>query len=141
MKTPLLVDAGPLVALLDDDDEHHAACSEIAREHPPPLMTCWAAIAEAAWRLRSRPERVDKLVRLVAVGSLLIPAFDARKAAPRIQELLIRYRSIRAQLADVTLLYLADERGTDRIFTLDRRDFAVYRLRRNRRIRIIPEIG
>ncbi len=35
-----------------------------------------------------------------------------------------RYENIRPQLADATLLYLADRDGIDTIFTLDQRDFS-----------------
>ena len=42
------------------------------------------------------------------------------------------------QLADATLVYLADRDGIDTIFTLDQRDFSVYRSARRRPFRIIP---
>ena len=42
------------------------------------------------------------------------------------------------QLADAALIYLAGREGIDTIFTLDRRDLAVYRSARNRPFRILP---
>jgi uncharacterized protein len=51
-----------------------------------------------------------------------------------------RYETIGAQLADAALVYLAERDYIRSIFTLDRRDFSVYRLKRNRALRIIPEI-
>jgi predicted nucleic acid-binding protein len=49
-----------------------------------------------------------------------------------------RYRDLKIQLADASLLYLANREGIETIFTLDRRDFGVLRLARNRRLHIIP---
>ena len=48
------------------------------------------------------------------------------------------YQDIRPQLADAALVYLAGRERIDTIFTLDRRDFAVYRSTRNRAFRIVP---
>jgi len=60
-------------------------------------------------------------------------------AAPAISSLLVRYRHLGAQLADAALVYLAEREDIDTVFTLDKRDFTVYRTSRGRRLRIIPE--
>jgi predicted nucleic acid-binding protein len=51
-----------------------------------------------------------------------------------------RYEEIRPQLADATLVYLANREQIDTIFTLDYRDFSIYRRGRKRAIRIVPEV-
>ena len=51
---------------------------------------------------------------------------------------LVRYSSVGAQVADAALVYLAEREGIDTIFTLDRRDFSVYRTPRNRALRLLP---
>jgi predicted nucleic acid-binding protein len=56
-----------------------------------------------------------------------------------IASFLNRYRSLGAQLADATLAYLAEREGIYAIFTLNRRDFSVYRVGRNRSFRLLPE--
>jgi predicted nucleic acid-binding protein len=66
---------------------------------------------------------------------LLLSTLEARPIA----DLLEKYASTRPQLADVSLLRLADRESIDTIFTLDRRDFSVYRSARNRPFRILPE--
>jgi predicted nucleic acid-binding protein len=48
------------------------------------------------------------------------------------------YQHIQPQLADAALVYLADREGIDTIFTLDRRDFFVYRSLGKRPFRIVP---
>jgi hypothetical protein len=41
-------------------------------------------------------------------------------------------------LADASLCYLAEPERIDRIFTLDRRDFVVYRVRQNQPLVLLP---
>jgi uncharacterized protein len=48
---------------------------------------------------------------------------------------------MRPQLADASLVHLANRESIDTIFTLDRRNFSVYRSARNRRFRLIPDIS
>jgi len=57
-----------------------------------------------------------------------------------IADLLKKYESMGPQLADASLVHLADRESIDTIFTLDRRDFSVYRSARNRRFRLIPDL-
>jgi uncharacterized protein len=53
--------------------------------------------------------------------------------------LIEQYASLPMDYADATLVVLAEEIETDLVFTTDRRDFAVYRIRGRRRFRIVPE--
>jgi predicted nucleic acid-binding protein len=62
------------------------------------------------------------------------------EAIPYLSEFLFRYRSLGAQLADAALVCLAEREGIDTVFTLDRRDFSVYRLQSGRPLRILPEV-
>jgi predicted nucleic acid-binding protein len=50
-----------------------------------------------------------------------------------------QYRSLDPQFADAMLVYLAARENIETIFTLDRRDFSVYRTARGRAFRIVPE--
>ncbi len=133
----VLVDTGPLVAIMAGTDQHHQACVETLHDLPAPLFSCWPVITEAAWLLRGHTGAVQRLLSSMADGFLeLLPIQSAE--AREIANLMEKYRGIRPQLADAALIYLAERDGFDIIFTLDRRDFSVYQAGRKRAFRIIP---
>ena len=136
--TRILVDTGPLVAILSSEDEHHAACVHALRDMQGPLLSCWPVITEAAWLLRGSPRAVQQLLRGIDGSFLeLLPLAGAEAAA--IATLMKRYEDIHPQLADVSLVYLANREQIETIFTLDRRDFSIYRSGRRRTFRIVPD--
>ncbi len=55
-----------------------------------------------------------------------------------IMAFLERYSSIGVQMADAALMYIAEREDIDTVFTLDRRDFSVYRTTDGRALNIIP---
>ncbi len=60
--------------------------------------------------------------------------------AKAIASLMKTYESIRPQLADASWVYLAGREQIKTIFTLDRRDFSLYRTGGKRSFPILPEI-
>jgi predicted nucleic acid-binding protein len=62
----------------------------------------------------------------VARGVLSILPLDAADA-PRMRELMESYRDLPMDLADAALVRVAERMRLDRVFTLDRKDFTVYR--------------
>lgn len=133
----VLVDTGPIVAILSRRDEYHQLCVEALRDMPGPLFTCWPVITEAAWLLRRSGAAVQQLLRSLDAGFLeLLPLTSDDAAA--IASILKKYADLRIQLADAALVHLATRDGLDTVFTLDRRDFSVYRLPRGRAFRILP---
>jgi predicted nucleic acid-binding protein len=134
----VLVDTGPLVAILRAEDQYHDLCVRTLTQIRDPLLSCWPVITEVAWLLRRHPRAVEKLL-LGSAGSFLELAHLSGAEAVPMAEILNRYAGLRPQLADATLVYLAERENVHTIFTLDRRDFSVYRTARKRAFRIIPE--
>jgi predicted nucleic acid-binding protein len=133
----VLVDTGPLVAIMSPADQRYKTCLEALHDLPGPLFSCWPVITEAAWLLRRRPGAVRQLLDSISAGFLELLPVESAEAA-EIGKLIEKYRNIRPQLADAALVYLAERDGFDVIFTLDRRDFSVYQAGRKRAFRIIP---
>jgi hypothetical protein len=133
----ILIDAGPIVALLAEEDAAHEACVNTSREYEPPFFTTWAVMAEAAWLLRHGSDSIPRLMGLVSQGLVVCLDLDAN-AGPAIAELAFTYADLRPDLADLTLVYLAGRDDFQTVFSLDRRDFTVYRDRRGQAFKLIP---
>jgi hypothetical protein len=134
----VLVDTGPLVAILSRADEHHQPCVEALRDLPGPLFSCWPVISEAVWLMREYPRAVQQLLKSLGSGFMELLPLTSLEADP-ISAILKKYEDLRPQLADASLVYLANRDGIDTIFTLDRRDFSVYRSARKKPFRLIPQ--
>ena len=94
-------------------------------------------VTEAVWLLGSRPDLIQGVFRAFADGVLRLALLTENDLAG-IARILETYASLRPELADAVLVHLAERAGMPTIFTLDRRDFTVYRLSRNRPLNLIP---
>jgi len=133
----VLVDAGPLVALIDRADPYHRKCIAAFEALRDPLATVWPAFTEAMYLLRAS----------VRAQRLLWDMFNARGLSfaeiglddfPRMRELMRKYRDLPMDLADAALVRVAEREGLRRIFTIDRQDFEIYRPHRFGRFEILP---
>ena len=131
------MDTGPLVAITSLADQYHEICVQALENLPGPLFSCWPVITEAAWLLRRHPKAVRQLLESISSGFLEILPMQSAEAAA-IGELIDRYKNLRPQLADAALVYLAERDDIDTIFTLDRRDFSVYRAAKKLSFTLVP---
>jgi len=134
-----LTDTGPLVALLDSDDRHHSECVSVLKRLPAaPLLTTWPCFTEAMyllgavggysyqaalWRLRN-----DK--RLV-LHDLSAAEID------RMATLMEKYADTPMDLADASLVAVAEGRSMKRVFSIDF-DFRIYRLKSGQAFDVVP---
>jgi hypothetical protein len=103
----------------------------------PPYLTSWPVLTETAWLLRHYPLAVKELLQSIGKDFLKILDLDQHFVGWSIA-FLERYENIGVQLADASLVYLAERERVFEVFTLDRRDFTVYRTTRNRALNIVP---
>ena len=122
----VLVDAGPLVALLDRGDAHHDECLAALRRIEEPLVTVWPAFTEAMYLLNFPGAGQMALWDLVETGALRLAPLDELDV-PRLRALMTKYRDLPMDLADAALVRVAEREKVPRIFTLDRRHFRLYR--------------
>ncbi len=134
----ILVDAGPLVALVDSDDQHHRKCLAALREIKEPLATVWPALTEALYLLTDLPAGQGAVWESILRGAIGILPLDAEDI-PRISELMRKYRDQGMDLADAALLRTAEREGSRKFFTVDRKDFAAYRLHGRIRPVVFPQ--
>jgi predicted nucleic acid-binding protein len=134
----VLVDAGPLVALIDRADPGHDACVAALKTLRDPLLTVWPAFTEAIYLLgRSWQGQKALWSRLETAALAMVPLDDSD--APRMRELMEKYRDVPMDLADAALVRVAERESLTQIFTLDRKHFSLYRPGRRRRFSIVPQ--
>lgn len=133
-----LTDAGPLVALLDADEPDHERCREALDLLGLPLLTTWPAFTEAMYLIgRAGGWRGQEALWRLVLRQDLALAPPSRRATERAAHLMETYRDRPMNLADATLVALAEDRDLIRIFTLDA-DFHIYRLKGRRQFEVVP---
>jgi uncharacterized protein len=133
----ILVDAGPLIALIHEDDNEHEHCREAFATMDEPLGTVWPVVAEAMYLLSFSWRAQVALWDMLETGAVeILPiGFDD---VSRMKELMRKYRDLPMDLADAALVRVAERERLRRIFTLDRRDFQIYKPSRIGRFTIFP---
>ena len=122
----VLVDAGPLIALLDRGDAHHDECVKTLNGMSGPMLTVWPALTEAMYLLNFSQDAQTALWEMLEIDALSIAPLDENDA-PRMKALMRKYRDLPMDLADAALIRVAERDKIGQIFTLDRRHFRVYR--------------
>jgi predicted nucleic acid-binding protein len=127
----VLVDAGPLVALIDRADPEHDTCTRTLRALRDPLVTVWPAFTEAMYLLRGSWQGQKALWSRLETDALTLVSLD-RSDAARMRELMEKFRDLPMDLADAALVRVAEREALTRVFTLDRTHFSIYRAGRRR---------
>jgi uncharacterized protein len=128
-----ILDAGPLIALLNRGDEHHRWACDTLAQIGFPFYSCAEALAEAA-ALTSQPVAI---VEMVESGDIILD-FDLGEQAAGVLSLLNKYSDCDMDLADACIVRMTELIRDCRVITVDRTDFKVYR--RNGR-ELIPVIA
>lgn len=133
----ILVDAGPLIALLHRDDGNHERCLDAFRGFREPMATAWPVVTEAMHLLGFSWDAQDALWEMLGTDHLKLLPLNERDGL-RMRDLMRKYRDLPMDIADASLVRLAEREGLRRVFTTDRRDFGVYRVGRTGRFSIVP---
>lgn len=125
----MLTDTGPLVGLLDADDPNHATCLAAALRLPAgPLWTTWPCFTEAMYLLGEvGGHRYQAALWAMRAAGRLVLLELTPADADRACVLMDQYHDVPMDLADASLVVVAESRGLRQIFALDA-DFYVYRL-------------
>ena len=136
----ILVDTSPIVALFDPKDASHRRCRNVLEALREPLVTTVPVLTEAFHMLSPESHGADTLRDFVARGGATVWFFDG-VALRRAFELMEQYADHPMDLADASLIVAAEVLATSKVFTIDRRDFQTYRVRRGHRSTKVEIIG
>lgn len=134
-----LTDAGALIALIDAGEPDHDRCRVALERLPLPLLTTWPAFTEAIYllgRAAGWPGQ-QALWRMIERDALVLAPLDDELTS-RSAALMQRYKDHPMDLADATLVALAEAGNLSTIFTLDRH-FRTYRLKGRRHFHVVPD--
>jgi uncharacterized protein len=133
-----LVDAGPLVAMVDAGEPDHERCVSALDSMRLPLLTTWPVLTEAMHLVdRAGGWRAQHALWKLVLNEDLEIATVPYQAIGRMVKLMERYADRPMDLADAGLVVLAEERSLKRVFTLDS-DFDIYRLHGRSHFEILP---
>ena len=136
MGSELLLDTGALISMLDRSQSQHRECVRFFDGWTGPVVTTEAVLTESC-HLMSRVSRGRPacLEFVLAGGAVLVPStLDTLR---RCRELMIQVADRPMNLADASLVVLAEELDTDLVFSLDS-DFRLYRGPNNAPFRLAP---
>lgn len=133
-----LADTGPLVALIDAGEPDHARCRDAIAGLSAPLLTTWPVLTEAMHLLGDAAGWRGQRALWDLLGHDVLSLADLGDAERRrARALMEKYADVPMDLADATLVAVAESRGVRRILTLDR-DFGVYRLHGRHAFEVVP---
>jgi len=135
----MLTDTGPLIALLDRSDSNHARCVAAAQQLvASPLETTWPCFTEAMYLLGEVGgfRYQSELWKLRSTGRLVVLDHTLAEI-DRMAELMEKYHDTPMDLADASLVAVAESRGFRSLFTIDGH-FRIYRLADGSVVEVIP---
>jgi uncharacterized protein len=125
----IIVDTGFWLALGNKKDESHQAAKTLFQSLVnEKFITTWCVATETCYLLQERVgvDAPKSFIHKISTGKLIV--FDLKPIhCPRIEELMQKYRDLPMDLADASLVILAEELGQGRILSVDYRDFNTYR--------------
>ena len=136
----ILVDTGPFVALFDPKDGQHERCKRVLSTFRDALVTTVPVLTEAFHILDPQSQGSARLRDFILRGGVSVWFMD-QTALKRSFELMAQYVDQPMDLADGSLIAAAESLQTLRIFTIDRTDFSIYRVRRGHRQVAMELIG
>jgi uncharacterized protein len=129
----VIADTGFFLALANSRDQYHRAAKTALDAMAEPLVTTWPVMTETCHLVANRLNigAAETFVASAARGAFEI--FDIQtEYLPRIVELMRKYRQLPMDLADASLVILAEHLGSGRILSTDHRDFGSYRWKNHR---------
>jgi predicted nucleic acid-binding protein len=137
MAGELLLDTGARGSRLVRSQTHHLKCRRAFADWSGPVVSTEAVLTEATHLLAGvHGGRAACVDFFLSGGALLAPS--SMTSLQRVRKLLDKYADLPMDFADATLVALAEALDCTSVFTTDRTDFSVYRVKGRKPFRIVP---
>lgn len=123
----LLVDSGPLIALFDRSDQYHHLVKEHLKNVNEILLSTWPVVTEVSHMLDFHIDAQLGFLKWIELGGLELHNLEESDMG-RMVELVEKYSDVPMDVADASLILLAEKLGTRRILSVDS-DFQIFRTR------------
>ncbi len=136
----IVVDTGPLVALLDADDRHHDLCRAWLAATEDALVVPVPVVTETCYFIErdSGPETEAEFLGSFGPGGLFEMADLRADDWARVVELIDTYADLPLGVVDASVVAVAERLGATHIATLDHRHFSVVRPARLAGFELLP---
>ena len=132
----ILLDTGPIVALLSQNDANHERARALFAECTPPFRCCEAVIAEACFLMRKVHSAGPAEVVALGRRGVYDIAISAAEHWAQLEGMLKKYSDRPISFADACLIRCAEIHHEARILTFDG-DFGIYKWARNRKFELL----
>lgn len=124
----IIADTGFWLALANRDDKHHSQAQLVITSINEPLITTWCVITETCYLLLTRLGNHAQLrfIDNILEGGIIVFELE-NPHIERMRQLMTRYGNLPMDLADASLVVLAEILGHGRVLTSDCQDFSIYR--------------
>jgi uncharacterized protein len=124
----ILVDTGPIVAVINDRDGHHQGCRYVLERLPGPLLVPATVATEVCLLLERRRGTRAELAFLADIRAGRYTLIESLSAdVDRVVELVAKYDNLPLGTVDASVIALAERLNITTVVTLDRRDFSAVR--------------
>ena len=124
-KHAVLVDSGPIVALFNPSDKYHSRVKNFLKGFRQGLVSTWPVLTECLHLLSYSHKSQDALLEWIDRGALNLQDLtldDLKYVRSRMK----KYSDLPMDLADASLMALAEKEGYRKIMSIDA-DFQIYR--------------
>jgi hypothetical protein len=136
-----LLDSGPLIAFLDTADPNHERCADMLEAFDGQLRKTSAVIVEVMHFVQDTVGGPDALVRFLRQSQTQIHECTDLPDLELAAFLMRKYADTPMDVADATLVLLAQQTDVADILTLDRRGFSTFRFNGHERFRLVLPAG
>lgn len=135
----IVVDTGPIVALLNDRDDHHERCRDFLANHPGPLVIPTTVFTEVCMLVeRRRGTRAEQAFIDDVRAGLFVLIESTSADLDRISQLVQKYASLPLGAVDASVIALVERLNLTAVATLDHRHFHVVRPRHCNALTLLP---
>ena len=138
-ETGIILDTGPLIALLNGNDRHHKWVRETWSQLSFPLLVCEPVLAQAHYLARRLGPGAQRAIMQFFERGMFRLSFSLAEELVAVGRLLTKYEDVPMSLANGCIVRMAEQQSRSVVFTLDS-DFAVYRKHGSQRIPLLSSV-